>query len=247
MMDERPHAAKRAVVYGPGTRLSWRLGRSLGIDLLGSKEKYCSFDCIYCELGEGRLHVVRRREFVTTAEIKKAMEAVQITDFDYVTFSGSGEPALASNLGEAIGIAREVFNKPVAVLTNASLMPRDDVRGEMTKADFVIAKIDAPDDELYRRINRPWVRTPLRDIIGALEIFRNHFRGKFALQMMFIEANKPAAAAMARIALEIEADEVQLCTPLRDCPEPTLSPAEMARIKKAFTGVKGVRMVYDER
>jgi len=37
------------IIYGPVA--SWRLGKSLGIDLI-SREKTCSFDCIYCQLGK---------------------------------------------------------------------------------------------------------------------------------------------------------------------------------------------------
>ena len=244
-MPDRPRAMKRDIVYGP--HVSWRIGRSLGVDILGAKEKCCSFDCVYCELGQGRLHVVRRREFVATAKIREALSAATETDVDYVTFSGSGEPTLASNLGEAIEAAKDVLNRRVAVLTNASLIPREDVRHDLAKADLVVAKIDAPDDDLYRRVNRPWLRTPLSDIIESVKVFRKEYPGKLALQMMFIEANKQAAAAMARIALEIEADEVQLCTPLRDCAVAPLSRAEMVKVKEAFAGVKGVRMVYDER
>ena len=128
-MTYRPTAFPRAIVYGP--HLSWRIGRSLGIDLLGSGEKMCSFDCVYCELGPGRLHVSRRREFVPLAGLKEALSRVEGRDFDYLTFSGSGEPTLASNLGAAILMAKEMLGKPVAVLTNSSEMPRDDVRREL--------------------------------------------------------------------------------------------------------------------
>lgn len=244
-MADRLRAMRRGIVYGP--HVSWRIGRSLGVDLLGSKEKYCSFDCIYCELGSGRLHVVRRREFVTLTELMEALAAVRGRDFDYVTFSGSGEPTLASNLGEAISIAKEILSKPVAVLTNASLMPRDDVHRDLAQADLIIAKIDTPDDTLYREINRPWLRTPLCDIIEAVKVFREEYGGKLALQMMFITANMNRAEEMARIARDVAADEVQLCTPIRGCPVSPLSPREMNEVKKAFAGIKGVKMVYDER
>jgi wyosine [tRNA(Phe)-imidazoG37] synthetase (radical SAM superfamily) len=245
MMTYRPTAFPRDIVYGPHS--SWRLGRSLGIDLLGSGEKVCSFDCVYCELGAGRLHVVRRREFVPLEELKKTLVSVQNREFDYITFSGSGEPTLASNLGQAVIIAKEILRKPTAVLTNASLMPRDDVRRDLAQADLVVAKIDAPDDTLYREINRPWLRTPLGDIIDAITSFRKEYRGKLALQMMFLEANKHAAKEMAKIARDIASDEVQLCTPIRQCPVPPLSPVEMNEVKEAFARINGVRMVYDKR
>lgn len=242
-MLARPPASKKAIVYGPV--LSWRLDRSLGIDLLGSKEKYCSFDCVYCELGEGTHHVVRRKEFVTTEQLKSALEKVGERPFDYVTFSGSGEPTLASNLGEAIDLVKAVLKKPVAVLTNSVLMTREDVRQDLAKADAVIAKIDAPDEETYRQVDKPWVRTPLGDIIKAIKTFKAGYRGKFGLQMMFVAANKHLSKEMAAVAREIAPDEVYLNTPLRSCPVPPLSREEMVEIKSAFNGIENVRMVYD--
>jgi wyosine [tRNA(Phe)-imidazoG37] synthetase (radical SAM superfamily) len=213
--------------------------------LLGSKGKYCPFDCVYCELGEGIHHIVRRKEFITITQLKAVLEQVKDTGFDYVTFSGSGEPTLASNLGEAIDLVKATLKKPVVVLTNSVLMTREDVRQDLGKADVVIAKIDAPDDETYRRIDKPWVRTPLREIIEAVKTFKSGYRGRLDLQMMFVEENKHLANEMAAVAREIAAGNVYLNTPLRDCPVPPLTRVEMAGIRKAFAGIKGVRMVYD--
>jgi len=52
-----------SIIYGPVP--SWRLGRSLGIDLLSTKGKTCSFDCIYCQLGKTVHSLTERRQFVS--------------------------------------------------------------------------------------------------------------------------------------------------------------------------------------
>ena len=55
-------------IYGPVN--SWRLGRSLGIDLISSHEKICSFNCIYCQLGDSKIEPsTKRRIFVKTQDI----------------------------------------------------------------------------------------------------------------------------------------------------------------------------------
>jgi len=232
-----------SIIYGPVP--SWRLGRSLGIDLLSTKGKTCSFDCIYCQLGRTVNPLAKRREFVNIAKLTEELERAKGVVADYVTFSGVGEPTLASNLGEAIELARSVLRLPVAVLTNSSLMTREDVRHELSLADVVVAKVDAPNEELFRKINRPTVKYTLEEIIRAITLFREEYRGKLALQMMFIEANKDYAKEMAGIAEELSPDEVQLNTPLRPCAVRPLIPEAITSIRREFSSLKNVVTVYE--
>jgi len=233
----------RSILYGPVP--SWRLGRSLGVDLVSTKGKTCSFDCIYCQLGRTVHPLVKRREFVTISHLAQELETVRNIVVDYVTFSGVAEPTLASNLGQAIELVKSVLGSPVAVLTNSSLMPREDVRRELSQADVVVAKVDAPNEELFRQINRPEIKSTFDEIIQAIGLFREGYRGKLALQMMFVEANKGCAPEMARIAEELSPDEVQINTPLRPCAVKPLTPEEIAAIRQEFAGLRGVVTVYE--
>ena len=232
----------RSIVYGPVS--SWRLGRSLGIDLLSTTTKTCSFDCVYCQLGAGQ-PADERRELVSIHEVAASLEEVRHVPADYATFSGMGEPTLARKLGEAIEIARSLLHLPVAVLTNSSLLSREDVRQELARADVVVAKVDAPTEELFQQINRPCPSFHLADILNGISEFRRGFSGKLALQMMFVEVNKEYAAEMARIARDLLPDEVQINTPLRPCPVEPLSKEELDRIKREFSGLKRVVTVYE--
>jgi len=108
------------IIYGPVA--SWRLGRSLGIDLLNVRRKVCDFDCVYCQLGKTRRFIVEPEEFISLEELNREIESLRPIDADYATFSGMGEPTLARNLGEAIEMARSILDLPIAVLTNSSLM-----------------------------------------------------------------------------------------------------------------------------
>jgi len=163
---------------------------------------------------------------------------------DYATFSGVGEPSLASNLGEAIELVKSVLKLPVAVLTNSSLMMRDDVRHEVSLADVVVAKIDAPNEGLFHKINRPAIRQTLVEILEAIRVFRKGYRGKLALQMMFVEANRGYAADMAKVAELLSPDEVQINTPLRPCGVSPLSPEEVAAVEHEFSNFENVVTVY---
>ncbi len=232
-----------SVIYGPVP--SWRLGRSLGIDLVSTKGKTCSFDCIYCQLGRTVHSRVEREEFVPISRLAEELEAVKDVEADYATFSGVVEPTLASNLGVAIEMVRSALGLPVAVLTNSSLLPRGDVRQELAQADVVVAKVDAPNEEWFRQISRPKVKHTLAEIPQAIMAFKEEYRGKLALQMMFVEANRGHAPEMARIARELSADEVQINTPLRPCAVSPLAPEEVAAIREHFTDIKGVVTVYE--
>lgn len=232
-----------SIIYGPVP--SWRLGRSLGIDMVSTPEKTCSFDCVYCQLGNTVHPVVDRKEYVSIPDLVSELEKVRDIPADYATFSGVGEPTIAANLGQAIRTVRSTLSLPVAVLTNASLMPRGDVRQELAQADVVVAKIDAPNQELFCRINRPVSGFYLNDILQGVARFRSEFKGKLAIQMMFIEINKDRVAEMASIAERISPDEVQINTPLRPCAVEPLSPEEIGAIKQAFSAFKNVVTVYE--
>jgi wyosine [tRNA(Phe)-imidazoG37] synthetase (radical SAM superfamily) len=231
----------KSIIYGPVP--SWRLGRSLGVDLVSTEGKTCSFDCIYCQLGRTIYPQMERREFVTIAQLATELEAVKNNIVaDYVTFSGMAEPTLASNLGEAIRIAKSILSLPVAILTNSSLMPREDVCDDLAQADVVIAKIDAANEQMFRQINNPVVDYSFDQILYSIEDFRKRFKGKLALQMMFIAINKDYARQMADIARRLSPDEVQLNTPLRPCPVKPLNPEAMTIIESEFTGLRVVNV-----
>jgi len=231
------------IIYGPVP--SWRLGRSLGIDLLSTRGKTCSFDCVYCQLGRTIHSLDEPKEFVPVSKLVSELEQVRGVRADYATFSGVGEPTLASNLGEAIKVVKSNLGLPVAVLTNSSLMPREDVRQRPAKADVVVAKLDAPTEEVFHTINRSAIDYSLTEVLEGMRRFRLEFRGKLAVQMMFIEANKECAEDMARIAELLSPDEVQLNTPLRPCAVPPLTLEEMCSIKRAFSQHRNVLAVYE--
>ncbi len=228
-------------IYGPVP--SWRLGRSLGVDLV-SGEKTCSFDCIYCQLGKTVRHIVKRQLFVPTSEIVKELESLPQLQLDYITLSGTGEPTLAANLGDVISEIKKRFRQPVAVLTNASLMYDKQVRKELGLADLVVAKLDAPNEEIFKIVNQPTNGITLSLIINGIKSFNEEYPGKLALQIMFVPQNRESAADLANLAKQINPVEVEVNTPLRPCSIKPLSPEELSEIKELFKPLK-VYSVYD--
>jgi wyosine [tRNA(Phe)-imidazoG37] synthetase (radical SAM superfamily) len=232
------------IVYGPVP--SWRLGRSLGVDVLGGTRKRCTFDCTYCQLGPTPPGPVLRDAWVDPDVLADELRATRGIRVNYVTFSGLGEPTLASNLEELIRVARELRKSPVAVLTNASLIGNPDVQRALNLADFVIAKVDAQDEEVLLQVNRPRIPCSAAGVIQGIRGFRAGYEGRLALQMMFVAANAGQAEALAALARSVRPDEVQLNTPLRPSPVRPLSPSDMAAIAQVFRGLSVVQ-VYEAR
>lgn len=234
-----------SIIYGPVS--SWRLGRSLGIDLLNTRRKVCSFNCVYCQLGETDQFIVEPTEFISLEQLTSEIELLSPIKADYATFSGMGEPTLASNLGEAIELARSILDLPIAVLTNSSLMFRENVRQQLAHADTVVAKLDVPNEELFAMVNRPAPKLHFDQIKDGIRLFRDKYRGKLALQIMFIGANKDYASEIAALARQISPDEVQIDTPLRPCAVRPLPPKSIAKVQREFTNFESVITVYEAR
>jgi wyosine [tRNA(Phe)-imidazoG37] synthetase (radical SAM superfamily) len=219
-------------IYGPV--YSWRLGRSLGIDLLSQQEKICNFSCIYCQLGKTGEYTLERKIYVSTKSIIKELKNFLKAEIDYITFSGRGEPTLAKNLGEAIKAVKSLTNKPVAVITNSALINREDVRNELALADFVLAKLDAPSQQIFTIVNRPAANINYAAIVSGLKTFRKMYKGKFALQIMLVKQNAEYAENLIDTVNAICPDEVELNTPLRQSPVTPLNKSTILKIKKLF-------------
>ncbi|OPX30819.1 MAG: hypothetical protein B1H08_00735 [Candidatus Omnitrophica bacterium 4484_171] len=229
-------------IYGPVP--SWRLGRSLGIDPVPCMRKICTFDCLYCQVGETEIFSDERRVFVPAEEIINELKMLPPTEVDYITFSGRAEPVLARNLGEMVRAVKQERSEKIAVLTNSSLLYRKDVQDDLMPVDFVAAKLDAPSQGLFESINRPLESIKFDTVVNAIKEFKRVYKGKLALQIMFVEANKDYAKDIARIAKEINPDEVQINTPLRPSRVKPLSKKEIYAIKDYFKGMNVVS-VYE--
>ncbi|MFH1046472.1 MAG: radical SAM protein [Candidatus Omnitrophota bacterium] len=231
-------------IYGPVA--SWRLGSSLGVDLLGGEKKHCALDCIYCQLGARKPAALARKVFVPTSAIIAEIKALPKVHIDYITFSGSGEPTLARNLGQAIKAIKQIRPEAVAVLTGSALIYRKDVQRELSLADLVAVKLDADSEVSLRRINRPGSGITLTKILKGIIDFRGHYRGKLVLQIMCLRENAQIMPAIAHLAEQIHPDEIHLTTATRPCRVKPLPPRAMAKIKKIF-GTTKVRVPYEHR
>jgi len=205
-----------ASVYGPV--LSWRVGASLGIDLI-CLNSVCSFNCSYCQLGTIQVPTNERHLFVPTEKVLADLAQSAWRDADVITFSGSGEPTLALNLGEVTDRIKETTGKPTLVLTNGTLLHRADVQEELSRSDRVFVKLDAVTDATFSRVNRPVDGVSLRKIIESLADFRRRYSGYLGIQSMFVHSTRDRIEDFIRVYSRIGPDEIQVNTPTRPYPE----------------------------
>ena len=232
-------------IYGPVP--SWRLGSSLGIDPISGRSKVCTFDCVYCQIRRTKIFRDERKVFIPVAEIIKELDLLPPVQIDYITFSGAGEPTLAKNLGQMITATKKSNKSKIAVITNSSLIDREDVQKDLLLADFVIAKLDAASPDIFETINQPMKTIKFNNIIHALKKFNENYKGKLALQIMFINENKADAQKIAQLAKEINPDEVQINTPLRPCGVKPLTEIELNTIENYFDGLNVVSVYKAEK
>jgi len=183
---------REEIVFGPIK--SRRLGSSLGINLLPQNGKFCNFDCIYCECGWNKDGLGDKR-LPTAAELEEALEnklqecREENVGIDSITFSGDGEPTLNPSFAEIIDITLRLRDKyyptsKVSVLTNATRLAKEDIFEALKKVDNPILKLDAPTDELVRKINNPQGRYRVDEVVENMM----KFNGNFVLQTMFLKA-----------------------------------------------------------
>ena len=178
-------------IFGPVH--SRRLGISLGINLMPSDGKVCTFDCIYCECGlnhEHRPTLPRptRKEVADALEAKLKEMSQEGALPDVLTFAGNGEPTAHPLFAEIIDDTIALRNRfcpkaKVSVLSNATMIGRKNVREALMKVENNIQKLDTVSTEYIRRVDRPTSRAyNVEKVVENLKLFNGHV----IIQTMFL-------------------------------------------------------------
>ena len=61
----------------------------------------------------------------------------------------------------------------IAVLSNASCVTDEKIKKILGRFDDVIIKLDAGDEDMFRKINRPDPQVKFQDVLSALKSFDN--------------------------------------------------------------------------
>jgi wyosine [tRNA(Phe)-imidazoG37] synthetase (radical SAM superfamily) len=239
-----------SLIYGPVP--SRRLGRSLGINNIPPKK--CSYSCVYCQLGRTVDLKIKREAFYEPLELARAVEerVKQLGErnehIDYLAFVPDGEPTLDINLGEEIDLLRPLGIK-TAVITNGSLLWREDVQQGLRKADWISLKVDAVTPRIWRRTNRPSENLELETILQDMLVFARSFKGELTTETMLIKGINDDTREIIRIAdflAKLKPTRAYLAVPTRPPAEPVF-PATERSINAAYRAfgkrLKGVELL----
>jgi wyosine [tRNA(Phe)-imidazoG37] synthetase (radical SAM superfamily) len=235
------HAELRVVnslIYGPVP--SRRLGHSLGINNI--PPKICSYSCVYCQLGNTIDMQVERQTFYDPKKMAQATKEKirQIKEkghpIDYLAFVPDGEPTLDAKLGSEINLLKSLDIK-IAVITNASLLWREDVRHDLQKADWVSLKVDTVSEKIWRAMNRPQKSLSLRIILDGMITFANTFKGELTTESMLIQEindNDEELEKIASFLAQLKPTKSYLAIPIRPPAKRTITAASEHTLNRAY-------------
>ncbi len=233
------------IIFGPVK--SRRLGVSLGINLLPTNVKLCSFDCIYCECGWNPKKKSTKAVLPTRLEVKEKLEAKLLEMGttgelpDVITFAGNGEPTLhpefAGIIDDTIDLRNRFATKArIAVLSNSSMIHKKAVFDALLKVDDNILKLDSAFEETVRLLDCPNGNFNLQKVIEQLTAFN----GRVIIQTMFVRGNfkdakvdnttEPEVLAWIELIKRIKPSQVMIYTIDRDTPLDTLQKVPLAEL-----------------
>jgi wyosine [tRNA(Phe)-imidazoG37] synthetase (radical SAM superfamily) len=181
---------QQKIVYGPIN--SRRLGKSMGLNILPTKNKVCSFDCLYCQYGftptqKERWHV-GSEELPTPGDVAMAtMETLPAhKDIDVLTLAGNGETTLHPEfrkICEVVVRQRDMYRPslPICILSNSSTVGSADVRAGLKLLERPMMKLDAGTQATFELLNRPRPGVRLDKIVEGLAML-----GRLEIQTLFV-------------------------------------------------------------
>jgi wyosine [tRNA(Phe)-imidazoG37] synthetase (radical SAM superfamily) len=225
------------IIFGPVK--SRRLGVSLGINLLPTNIKVCSFDCIYCECGFTPKEYAQKISLPTRKEVREKLEAKLLEMMaekqlpDVITFAGNGEPTLhpefAGIIDDTIELRDRITPKArIAVLSNATMIHKKPVFDALLKIKDNIQKLDSAFEETVKLLDCPKGNFSLQQTIEQLIAFN----GKVIIQTMFLRGSfkgetidnttEKEISAWIELIKKINPMQVMIYTIARDTPVDTL-------------------------
>jgi len=243
------------IIFGPVK--SRRLGVSLGVNLLPTDSKVCSFDCIYCECGwnpkkrEKKVVLPTRSEVRQRMEEKLAQMVLENNLPDVITFAGNGEPTLHPEFLGIIDDTIELRNRltpraRIAVLSNATMLHKPDVISALLKVEDNIQKLDSGFEETIRKMDCPATHFKLDEVVKNLK----SFNGQVIIQTMFLRgtykgeiidnSTKEEIAAWLKLIVEIKPSQVMIYTIDRDTPAAGLEKLNIEELQQIADQVSAI-------
>ncbi|MFA5326567.1 MAG: radical SAM protein [Prolixibacteraceae bacterium] len=241
------------IIFGPVK--SRRLGVSLGVNLLPTDSKVCSFDCIYCECGWTPKKRQQKAVLPTREQVWQKMEEKLLSMREngelpnVITFAGNGEPTLHPDFEGIIDDTIELRNRltpnaRIAVLSNATMLHKTSVIKALLKVDDNIQKLDSGFEETIRKIDCPASNFKLKNVVENLKLFG----GKVIVQTLFLKGNfkgeiidnttDEELSAWLKLVVEIMPSQVMIYTIDRDTPATGLEKVKLEELQNIAVRVR---------
>ena len=218
-------------VFGPVP--SRRLGFSLGIDLIPAKT--CTYDCLYCQVGITTNKTLEPGSFSPVSEVIEELDQrLEKTAPDVITLSGSGEPTLHSGIGQVITRIKRLTDIQVALLTNGSLLWREEVRSRVSGAHIIMPTLSTVFEETFRAIHRPHPDLDLPAMVEGLKSLRRMYRGQMLLEVVFLAGFNDTDRELEGLKKAIDQilpDKIQLNTVVRPPADSRARPLDRERLE----------------
>ncbi len=241
------------IIFGPVK--SRRLGVSLGINLLPTDVKVCSFDCIYCECGRNpkkyEAKAVLPSRIEVQQKLKEKLEEMVAENMlpDVITFAGNGEPTLhpefAGIIDDTIELRDLLSPKArIAVLSNATMIHKKEVFRALLKVDDNIQKLDSAFEETIQLLDCPNKNFNLSKTVDQLAAFH----GKVIIQTLFVRGtykeqtvdntSEKEIYEWIELLKKIKPSQVMIYTIARDTPVDTLEKISLHELNSIAGKVK---------
>ena len=246
------------IIFGPVN--SRRLGVSLGVNLLPTDSKVCSFDCIYCECGwtpkkREKMAVLPARILVRQKMQEKLTSMIGNNEWpDVITFAGNGEPTLHPDFEGIIDDTIELRDRftpkaRIAVLSNATMLHKPSVIRALLKVEDNIQKLDSGFEETIRRIDCPASNFKLKDVVENLKLFA----GKVIIQTLFLHGTykgeiidnttEEELSEWLKLLAEIRPSQVMIYTIERETPASGLEKVKLEDLQKIAVRARAMGFV----
>ena len=243
------------IIFGPIK--SRRLGVSLGVNLLPTDTKVCSFDCIYCECGWTPRSRTQKAILPPRTIVKQKLEEKLTEMFaknelpDVITFAGNGEPTLHPDFEGIIDDTIELRNllapfAKIAVLSNGTMLHKPAVVRALLKIEDNIQKLDSAFDETIRKIDCPASNYSLKDVVKNLK----SFKGKVIIQTLFVKGifkdqiidntTEVEISEWLKLIQEIKPSQVMIYTIDRDTPATGLEKVNLETLQSIGDRVRAI-------
>lgn len=122
------------------------------------------------------------------SEVKAKVKQIKAKgeNLDYISFVPDGEPTLDKNLGLELDMLKDL-NIKTAVITNASLLWMDEVKADLAKADWVSLKVDAADEDVWHKTDRPHGNLNFQKVLEGMIDFAKSYKGNLVTETMLVE------------------------------------------------------------